>query len=160
MYWKWFLDPTRYISYFQFYFFTKNSYKLQTKVSRFVASTILWLRAKAARAAMYSKWVQIADVIFRLQQHFHRFDYQRNGFLFLLIAIAQVEQLQYVDGHSGRSQYVIDQSTQTHHRLRICETPRSMHDRVIVCLLFLYSCILCSRRISYKRWCRLLLHSK
>jgi hypothetical protein len=36
------------------------------KVSRFVASTILWQRKRQARAAMYGKWLQIADRLRRL----------------------------------------------------------------------------------------------
>jgi hypothetical protein len=36
------------------------------KVSRFVASTVLWQRNRAARGAMYGKWLQIADRLRRL----------------------------------------------------------------------------------------------
>jgi hypothetical protein len=36
------------------------------KVSRFVASTILWQRKRHARASMYGKWLQIADRLRRL----------------------------------------------------------------------------------------------
>ena len=36
------------------------------KVSRFVASSVLWQRKRSARASMYGKWLQVADRLCRL----------------------------------------------------------------------------------------------